>query len=123
MFFDVENHATLQRAVNALCDFLIEQNVPSDDIFDSKLVACELLGNVLRHKKGIARLCGEIKDGFVELKILSSSPFYPKEKQPCAEVYSEHDRGLFLVRSVCEERVFVDEDGIRVLIKISKSER
>ena len=52
--------------------------------------------------------------------VLSSSPFYPKEKQPCAEVYSEHGRGLFLVRSVCEERVFVDEDGIRVLIKISK---
>ncbi|MBQ8284010.1 MAG: ATP-binding protein [Clostridia bacterium] len=120
MFFDVENHATLQRAVNTLCEFLLAQNVSSDDIFDSKLVACELLGNVLRHANGKARLCGEIKDGFLELKILSDSPFYPLEKQPCAEVYSEHGRGLFLVRSVCEERVFVDEDGIRVLIKINR---
>ena len=120
MFFEIENHATLQQAVNTLCDFLVANDVPSDSVFDSKLVACELLGNVLRHAKGKAKLCGEIKDGFVELKILSDAPFYPSGQKLCAEVYSEHGRGLFLVHSVCEERVFADENGIRALIRIAK---
>ncbi len=118
MIVDVKNYDSMQVALEALCSFLRVQGVSSDCIFDSKLVACELLGNVLRHSNGAARLQGEIKDGFLELKILTDDVFPITECNVCADVLSEHGRGLFLVREVCEQRVFNEEDGVRVCIKI-----
>jgi hypothetical protein len=54
----------------------------------------------------------------VELKIFSKQSFdLPKEK-PCPKAMSEHGRGLFLVDTVCEGRMIVEADGLRVQIKI-----
>ncbi len=118
MIVDVKNYETMQGALEALCSFLRAHGVSSDCIFDSKLVACELLGNVLRHADGQAKLQGEIKDGFLELKILTAKVFPIIEKSVCVDVLSEHGRGLFLVQEVCEHRVFTEDDGVRVYIRI-----
>ncbi len=118
MVVDVRSYDALQAALEQLCTFLREQGISSDCIFDSKLVACELLGNVLRHSKCAARLQGEIKDGFLELKILSEEIFPIAEYNACADILSEHGRGLFLVREVCKQYIFNEEDGVRVCIKI-----
>ncbi len=120
MIFEVKNYASLQEAVDLLCGFLLKQGVPSDSIFDSKLVAYELLGNVLKHADGKAKLHGRIIDGFVELKIYTETVFVLPKNKPCPEAMAEHGRGLFLVNAVCEERFFADEDGIRVQIRIKK---
>ncbi|MBE5739325.1 MAG: ATP-binding protein [Clostridiales bacterium] len=121
MIFEVKNYASLQEAVDLLCSFLLKEGVPSDSIFDSKLVAYELLGNVLKHADGKAKLHGSIVDGFVELKIYTETAFIlPKEKL-CPDTMAEHGRGLFLVNEVCEERFYSDEDGIRVQIRIKKA--
>lgn len=123
MFFKVENYATLQKAIDELCAFLSERNVHPDSLFDCKLVAMELLGNVLRHADGKADFYGEIKDGVIELKIVSKTVFPFPEKTTCAGVYSEHGRGLFLVKEVCGERIFNDKDGeirAHILIKTEK---
>ncbi len=116
----ITNAESLRQAVREFCAFLEAHNVPSESIFDSRLVANELLGNVLRHGNGIAELIGELKEGFVELTVLSNAPFFPSET-PCAEVHSEHGRGLFLVRSVCKGCVTVEEDGLKVRIQIMKN--
>ena len=121
MIFEVKNYATLKVAIDSLCEFLTANDVPKDCVFDSRLVACELLSNVLRHADGQAGLRGEIKDGYVELKILTKRVFTP-ETITCAELYSEHGRGLFLVNTLCEEQIFSEEDGVRVLIRIRESE-
>lgn len=118
MVVEVKNYDTLQSALETLCAFLREQGISSDCIFDSKLVACELLGNVLRHSNGSARMQGEIKEGFLELKILSEKIFPIAECNACADVLSEHGRGLFLVREVCKQSIFNEADGVRVCIKI-----
>ena len=114
MIFEVKNCDTLQEALKAFCEFLQAQNVPPESVFDSRLVACELLSNVLRHTDGEAKLIGDIKDGGIDLKILSDFAFFPKGDCSCADVYSEHGRGLYLVQSVCKEHIFIEEDGIRV---------
>ena len=49
MIFEVENYATMQEAVAQFCRFLDEYNVPSERVFDSRLVINELIGNVLKH--------------------------------------------------------------------------
>lgn len=122
MVFEIKNYATLKEAVDGLCEFLSSRDVPEERVFDSKLVACELLGNVLRHEKGEARLHGEIKDGCIVLKILSENTFTPPETPACAEVFSENGRGLFLVKSMCEEFLAADDGGIRVKIRIRQTE-
>lgn len=121
MIFKIEDYQTLRNAVEELCAFLSEENVPSDSIFDSKLALYELLGNVLKHSDGGAQLYGEIVNGYVELKIAAEKTFCPPPKRngtACADKYSEHGRGLFLVDSVCAERDTTAEGDIFIKIKI-----
>ena len=118
MFVDVNDLTTVHAAMQALCDYLVKENIPPECVFDSRLVASELLGNVLRHGKGKARLHLRIEENKVELKIESDSVFY--QKTPCAELYAEGGRGLFLVENICKEEIFKEEDGLRVYIRINK---
>lgn len=118
MIFEVENYITLKSAVEKLCAFLSAEQIPDESIFDSKLVAYELLGNVLRHSGGKARLRGEVREEMIELEILAEKVFCPPEAGECAGVFSESGRGLFLVDSVCEERRFTEKGGILVRIRI-----
>lgn len=121
MIFEIENYQTLRRAVEELCAFLSEEKVSAGSIFDSKLAVYELLGNVLQHSGGSAKLHSGIADGYVELKILAEKAFCPPprtETRICADTYSEHGRGLYLVDSVCEERRMTDDGGIFIKIKI-----
>ena len=120
MFFKVKNYATLQTALDRLCEFLSEQNVHADSVFDSKLVACELLGNVLKYTDGEAGLHSEVKEDVIELKVLSDTFFALPEKIVCSELFAESGRGLFLVNTLCEGQVLTEKDGILARIRIKK---
>ncbi len=122
MIFEIENYQSLRNAVDELCRFLSEMEVPVEKVFDSKLAAYELLGNVLKHSGGSAKLHGKVEEGFVQLKIFTKRGFIPPKQGecPCSEVYSEHGRGLFLVDSVCAERTALDDGSIVIKIKIEK---
>ena len=117
MIFEVKNYAAMQDAISQFCRFLVSENVSSESVFDSRLVANELVSNVLRHSDGEAKLHGEVKDGFVELVIVSTKKFVPPETPRCSDVYAEHGRGLYLVDSVCTERITTPDGGILVRIK------
>ena len=101
MIIKIENHTSLKQALDTLCEFLLLEQVEKDRVFDSKLVACELLGNVFKHSEGGATLHGEVNAGFIELRILSDFPFLPTQVELPA-LFSEHGRGLFLIQSVSE---------------------
>ncbi len=120
MIFEIKNHVAMREALDALCSYLAQQGVPPERVFDSKLVATELVGNVLRHSDGIAKLCGEIEGGFIELIVFSSIPFIPPKTSQKVEVYAEGGRGLYLVDSVCEERFSTGDGGIKVRIRVEK---
>ena len=118
MILDVNNIATMHDAIQTLCKYLEANGVQADCVFDSKLVASELLGNVLRHTDAGAKVAGEIKDGFFELRIYSEVLFVPPSISRKADVYAEHGRGLFLVDSICAERTMGDEGSIIVRMRI-----
>ncbi len=120
MVFEIEDVAMMQREAERFCRFLVEQKVPQERVFDSRLVFNELVGNVLKHARGIATVHGEVKDGFVEVRVYSSNVFKPPKISKLADVTAEHGRGLFLVDSVCEERTFTPDGAIRVKILIMK---
>ena len=118
MIFEIENYGTLKSAVEDLCDFLALNKVADEHIFDSKLVVYELLGNVLKHSGGGAKLAMELLQEYIELTIFAERIFFPPDKGQCAELYSEHGRGLFLVDTISSERTFTQDGGILVRIKI-----
>ena len=60
MIFEIENYLTLKSAVEELCEYLALNKVADERIFDSKLVVYELLGNVLQHSGGGAKLALEL---------------------------------------------------------------
>ena len=117
MELTVKDYQTMRDALARLCEYLSENQVPRESLFTSRLVASELVGNVLRHSEGEARVCLEVKEGFIELVVFSSVHFVPPQKSVCAEVFSEHGRGLFIVDKVCEERSFTEDGGILAKIK------
>ena len=119
MILDVNDIATMHDAIQTFCRYLEANGATGDCVFDSKLVASELLGNVLRHTNAGAKVAGEIKDGFFELRIYSEVLFVPPSVSRKADVYAEHGRGLFLVDSVCAERSTGDEGSIVVRMKIN----
>ncbi len=114
----VGNIAAMQKALQTLTEFLAREGVPAEKIFDSKLIACELLSNVLRHTDSSTKLHGEIKDGHIELKIFSKELFEAPKQIVCSEVFCENGRGLFLVQELCEGKMTFETDGIRVRIRI-----
>lgn len=118
MIFEIDGYKAMQDAIARFCLFLTQNNVSDERVFDSRLAASELLGNVLRHSSGKARLHGEIKNGFVELAVFSTAAYTPPQTSRNADPYAEHGRGLFLVDSVCFERKTTEDGGILVRIRI-----
>jgi anti-sigma regulatory factor (Ser/Thr protein kinase) len=110
----------MQTEIEKLCEFLFREQIPSDSIFDSKLVASELVANVIKHSGGIASLHTEVRDGAIHLKIVSSNPYPLPEKGVCSDVYAENGRGLFLVDSVCQTRTQTPDGEILVSIAVKE---
>lgn len=118
MKFEIKDNQTMQKSIADFCRFLLDFGLSAENIFDCRLVANELVGNVLRHAKAEASLQSEIKDGYVVLTVRSSHKFIPPQTSVCSNVYAEHGRGLYLVDSVCTERTTTEDGDILVRIKI-----
>lgn len=117
MKYEIINYETLRLAVDGLCDFLFAQEIAPERVFDSRLIAYELLGNVLKHADGNAKLDFGLTPEFVELKIVTAEVFFPAKKETCSDVYAESGRGLFLVDRLAER--FITDDGV-LLIRIKR---
>lgn len=123
MYFEIDDYGALKAALQNMCIRFSCENVPEDTLFDSKLVATELLSNVLQHGGGRAYFRAEIMDGQITLSVRSSRDFRPPETSSCSAATEEHGRGLFLVDTICESREYSEQDGIRVYIKIEKLDK
>ena len=120
MDFEIDDYNALHEALQKLSRALDQRRVPEDAVFSSKLVASELVSNVLQHGGGHARFCVALKGNTIRMSVKSDLSFCPPEKSVCSEVDSERGRGLFLVDEYCETRTYSEEDGICVVIKIGE---
>lgn len=117
MVFEIDNYASLKQAVEEFCAFLHAEKIPEESVFHCKLVAYELLGNILKHAQTKARFLGQIDGETVSIRVDSETSFTPPEKTVCAEVFSEHGRGLFLIDQFSLEKTYT-EKSVCVKIKI-----
>ena len=120
MVFHVNGYKTLQVALDGLCEWLSAQAVGQERIFDCKLAACELLGNVLKHGDGQADLHAVLQDGYVVLKVVSKTAFQLPKQIECSGLFAENGRGLFLVYTLCDGQMYTEENTIVVKIRIEK---
>ena len=118
LIIKVKNLKELKSATAQLQQFLLRRNIAKDSVFDCKLVFAELVSNVFKHSKSIATVECRTEEEFVEIKIVSETPFIPPTESVCSDVYAENGRGLFLVDSVCVTRVVTEDGAILVKVKI-----
>ena len=118
MKFEIDDFCALKDALQRMCDALLAVQVPPDLVFDSKVVASELIANVLQHGSGRAIFTVERQDDAVVLHVRGGGTFCPPETSVCPDVTAERGRGLFLVDALCSERCFSDEEGVGVVLRL-----
>lgn len=118
MDFEIDDYNALRAALQEMCLAFAEQKCPEETVFNSKLVANELLSNVLQHGGGRARFRAERAGNEIKISVQSENPYRPPEKSACADTFAECGRGLFLVDFYCERRSYDERDGITVYLKI-----
>ncbi len=111
----IEDFASLREALGRLCEAL--GGLPEETVFDSRLVANELLSNALRYGGGRARLCYGFGGGEVHISVKSANGFRPPEKTSLSAPLSERGRGLFLVDELVSSRLYDEEEGICVILR------
>ncbi len=117
MYFEIGDYNALREALKELCVELERDAVPSDAVFASRLVANELLSNVLQHGGGRAYFSAVLRKEEIVLSVRGENGFCPPETSCCSAVEKENGRGLFLVDAYCFCRHYSEEEGIRVVIR------
>ena len=120
MNFEIDDFNALKEALHQMCQQLAAEKIPEEIVFCSKLVADELLSNVLQHGGGRAFFAAALEGDEIKLCVRGTENFRPPEKSTLADVFAESGRGLFLVDSYCTRREFSEREGILVYIKIAE---
>lgn len=120
MYFEIDDYNALKTALDTLCTGLLQQNVPQETVFDSKLVANELLSNALRHGGGKAFFSVDVDGDTISLSVRSLHTFRPPDESIPASLESESGRGLYLVDRIVETRGYSEDRGTSVIIRIRK---
>lgn len=118
MTFSIGDFNALRCALHEMCRRFSAEFIPEDALFKVRLVADELLSNVLQHGGGRATLRAERVGDEIRLFVRGENEYRPPEESAPADVFSERGRGLFLVDSFCEKREYSEADGVCVLIRI-----
>lgn len=121
MYFEIDDFNGLKGALRETCDRLQAEAVPEETVFVSKLVANELLSNVLQHDGGRAYFIAALEGDEIRLCVRGSNGYRPPERSALSGAFEERGRGLFLVDAFCERRDWSDRDGIRVYIRVRKN--
>ncbi len=120
MRFDVKTYDEFKEAVEELCALLSAQNIPTERIFDSKLIVHELVGNVLQHSGCAASLCAELDGEFIRITVRGERGYEPPKQSVCPDTSAERGRGLYLIDALSAERIFTEKGEILVRIKINR---
>ena len=120
MYFEIDDYNALAAALHEMCVDFLREEVPEESVFESKLVACELVSNALRHGGGRAFFRASLEEDVIRLNVQGAVAYRPPERCECSEVDAETGRGLYLVESFCESRDYDEREGIRVVIRIRK---
>ncbi len=119
MDFIIENFQTMHAALKEMCADFMRESVSEEAVFNSKLVASELLSNVLQHGGARAFFRVILTQDRIILFVRGENDFCPPKESVCASVDDACGRGLYLVDALCMQRDYSKENGIRVELRRS----
>lgn len=116
--FKVDNLKNMKAELNAFCELLRGSGAADDDIFAGKLIACELITNVILHGGDEAEFTGSLTGDKIVITVTAESLRGVDLKRPAPDVFAESGRGLYIIRSLCYGEIEQSENGeIRVCVK------
>ncbi len=115
--FTVSDLKKMNASLVEFCDELKTLDVDDDRVFESRLVSCELISNVLRHGGVEARFCGGVSGDVIEITVTSEKFGEVNPRAELPDVFAESGRGLYIVRTLCRGEITVNGGEIKVILK------
>lgn len=115
--FKVDDLRQMNGFLKEFLDYLESENVSEDCVFDSRLVSCELISNVLKHCGESAYFCGTLTGEEVVIDVHGDSPIGVLPRPALPPVFSESGRGLYIVNAVSDGNVHINGNKVTVIIK------
>ena len=119
--FRVDNLKNMNACLKPFLDYLRSVDVDDDDVFDSRLVSCELISNVLKHLGETANFEGAVNGEDIVITVSSESTDGTKMCAKLPDVFSESGRGLYIIKAICDH-ISADGCSVRVSIRRHKEE-
>ncbi|MDE6690626.1 MAG: ATP-binding protein, partial [Clostridia bacterium] len=94
--------------------------VDEDAVFDSRLVSCELITNVLRHCGGAACFSGAFDNGEIVITVRATKPAGEICVPDLPSALAEGGRGLYIVNAVSGGNVYISGGNVTVKLLTSK---
>ena len=115
--FEIDNINDMNAELEKFLGFLQARGADDDALFDSRLVACELITNALRHGGGRATFTGSLNGGLIEITVGAVNATGMIRVPDLPSVLAESGRGLYIVNAVSKGNVCIS-DGI-VTVKLA----
>lgn len=115
--FTISDLKKMNGALVEFCEELKTCNVDDDRVFESKLVSCELISNVLRHGGVEANFCGRVSGDSIEIVVTSEKFGEINPRADLPDVFAESGRGLYIVRTLCRGEITVNGGEVKVVLK------
>lgn len=117
--FKVDDIKKMNACLKPFLDYLRECNVDDDDVFDSRLVSCELIANVIKHLGEEAEFSGTLNGDSIIITVSSANTDCKKLSAGLPDVFAESGRGLYIIKAICSG---ISSDGCSVKVSIRRHE-
>lgn len=118
--FEIDDISEMNAELFRFIKYLEGSGVDADAVFDSRLVSCELITNVLRHCGCSALFSGILSDGEITITVCASSPAGEISVPKLPEVLAESGRGLYIVNALSGGNVMIKGGNVTVKISANK---
>lgn len=114
--FKVDDIKNMNDELFKFLRYLEGEGVSADAVFDSRLVSCELITNVLRHCGGTAWFEGNLSGGEIIITVSASAPGGRICVPNLPDALAESGRGLYIVKAVSGGNITIDGGDVTVKI-------
>ena len=115
--FRVDDLKKLNECLKPFLDYLRSADVNDDDVFDSRLVSCELITNVIRHLGEEAEFKGTLNADDIVITVSSPGTDCNKLNACLPDVFAEGGRGLYIIKAICSG---ISSDGCSVKVSMKR---
>ncbi len=118
--FEVDDLKNMNVELARFLHYLTALGVDDDAVFDSRLVSCELITNVLRHCGCPAYFSGVLDSGEIVISVRATRPSGKICVPDLPTVLAEGGRGLYIVNSLSGGNVNIAGGNVTVKLILEK---